>query len=232
MKISTKIALIAAGGAIIFGALTVVSSDMVSDPCTALAAKRDATYSAYTENNSRLKAMERAGSITVKQRFKMDGESAQKKAWMAAMRDADRCAGEYKSKKNAVATVFAVPAALAGVVAILAGFWAAVSAMTSPMDRALSPTVAAAADGAARQAAAARQAHAARADRRQQQGYGGGYTANYGAGAGGGYIDAEVVDFPMDEGEDWLNADPEPQPEPTTDDRPRSGWGRSVNFGD
>lgn len=229
MKISTKIALIAAGGAIIFGALTVVSSDMVSDPCGALDAKRDAAYSAYTENNSRLKAMERAGSITVKQRFKMDGESAQKKAWMAAMRDADRCAGEYKSKKNAVATVFAVPAALAGVVAILAGFWAAVSAMTSPMDRALSPTVAAAADGAARQAAAARQAHAARADRRQQQGYGGGYAANSGA----GYIDAEVIaDYPMD-GEDWLNADPvQPEPSPSTDDRPRSGWGRGVQFGD
>ncbi|EIC62283.1 hypothetical protein [Mycobacteroides abscessus] len=126
--------------------------------------------------------------------------------------------------------LFAGVAALFFIVAFLAGFWAVVSAMTRPMDRALSPTVSAAADGGARAAHAARQAAAARAERRQQQGYGGGYAANPGAGAG--YIDAEVVDFPMDS-EDWLNADPEPQPEPpTNDDRPRSGWGRSVNFGD
>ncbi|SLC41943.1 hypothetical protein [Mycobacteroides abscessus] len=110
-----------------------------------------------------------------------------------------------------------------------AAILAAVGAMTRPMDGALSPTVAAAADGGARAAAAARQAAAARAERRAQQGYGGGYAANSGA----GYIDAEVIaDYPMD-GEDWLNADPEPEPAPTTnDDRPRSGWGRSVNFGD
>lgn len=126
--------------------------------------------------------------------------------------------------------VFAGIAGLFFIITVLAGFWAVVSAMTRPMDRALSPTVAAAADGAARQAHAARQAAAARAERRAQQGYSGGYAANPGAGVGG-YIDAEVVDFPMD-GEDWLNTDPEPQPEPTTDDRPRSGWGRSVNFGD
>lgn len=125
--------------------------------------------------------------------------------------------------------VFAGIALLFAVTAVLAGFWALTTALTRPMDRALSPTVAAAADGGARAAAAARQAHAARAERRQQQGYGG-YAANPGAGVGG-YIDAEVVDFP--DGEDWLNADPEPQPEPTTnDDRPRSGWGRGVQFGD
>lgn len=125
--------------------------------------------------------------------------------------------------------LFAGIAGLFLLVAVLAGFWAAVSAMTSPMDRALSPTVAAAADGAARQAHAARQAAAARAERRQQQqGYSGGYAANPGA----GYIDAEVVDFP--DGEDWLNTDsvqPDPEP-PTNEDRPRSGWGRGVQFGD
>lgn len=129
--------------------------------------------------------------------------------------------------------VFAGIAGLFFIIAILAGFWALTTALTRPMDRALSPTVAAAADGGARAAAAARQAHAARAERRAQQGYGGGYAANYGADAGvGGYIDAEVVDFP--DGEDWLNADPvQPEPETATnDDRPRSGWGRSVNFGD
>lgn len=123
--------------------------------------------------------------------------------------------------------VFAGIAGLFFIVAVLAGFWAVVSAMTRPMDRALSPTVTAAADGAARQAAAARQAHAARAERRAQQGYGG-YAAN----ADAGYIDAEVVDFP--DGEDWLNTDsvqPDPEP-PTNEDRPRSGWGRGVQFGD
>lgn len=131
--------------------------------------------------------------------------------------------------------VFAGIAAIFGIVALVAGFWAVVSAMTRPMDRALSPTVAAAADSGAQAAHAARQAAAARAaERRQQQaqGYGGGYAANAGA---GGYIDAEVIhDFPMD-GEDWLNTDTSsaaPEPEaPTTNDRPRS-WGRSVNFGD
>lgn len=47
-----------------------------------------------------------------------------------------------------------------------------------------------------------------------------------------------VYEYPVTEDtedtEDWLS-DPEPQPEPspsTNDDRPRSGWGRSVNFGD
>ncbi len=131
--------------------------------------------------------------------------------------------------------VFAGIAAIFGIVALVAGFWAVVSAMTRPMDRALSPTVTRAADGGARVAGAARQAQAARAERRKQQhqGHGAGYSANYGDGAGG-YIDAETVDFPMD-GEDWLNT-PQPEPEtpsePTTNDRPRSGWGRSVNFGD
>lgn len=126
--------------------------------------------------------------------------------------------------------LFAGIAGLFFIIAILAGFVAAVGAMTRPMDRALSPTVTAAADSGARAAHAARQAAAARAERRQQQGYGGGYAANPGAGAG--YIDAEVVDFP--DGEDWLNTDPvQPDPEPpTNEDRPRSGWGRSVNFGD
>lgn len=129
--------------------------------------------------------------------------------------------------------LFAGIAGLCFLVAVLAGFVAVVSALTRPMDRALSPTVSAAADGGARAAAAARQAHAARAERRQQQGYGG-YSANSGGGGAGGYIDAEVIaDYPMDAGEDWLNADPEPQPEPpTNDDRPRSGWGRGVQFGD
>ncbi|BBX35971.1 hypothetical protein [Mycobacteroides abscessus] len=126
--------------------------------------------------------------------------------------------------------LFAGIAGLCFLVAVLAGFVAVVSALTRPMDRALSPTVSAAADGGARAAAAARQAHAARAERRQQQGYGG-YSANSGGGYGTGYIDAEVVDFP--ETEDWLNTDPvQPEPSPSTDDRPRSGWGRGVQFGD
>lgn len=129
--------------------------------------------------------------------------------------------------------VFAGIAALFFIIAVTAGFWAAVSAMTRPMDRALSPTVAAAADGGARAAHAARQAHAARAERRQQQAH----AANYGAGAGGygtGYrddvIDAEVVeDYPYTA--DEYAATPQPEaPREQPQGKPASGWGSSFTF--
>lgn len=121
--------------------------------------------------------------------------------------------------------MFAGIAGLFLLAAFVAGFWALVSALIRPMDRALSPTVAAAADSGAQAAHAARQAAAARAERRQAQGHSDGYSANAGA---GGYIDAEVVDFPMGDYDES-----QPATEPTTnDDRPRSGWGRGVQFGD
>ncbi|MDM2175301.1 Uncharacterised protein [Mycobacteroides abscessus subsp. abscessus] len=133
--------------------------------------------------------------------------------------------------------LFAGIAGLFLLVAVLAGFWAVVSAMTRPMDRALSPTVTAAADSGARAAAAARQAAAARAERRQQQGY----AANYGAGAGGygtGYrddevIDAEVIqDYPYTA--DEYAAPPQPEApraeEPQPQGKPTAGWGSSFTF--
>lgn len=116
------------------------------------------------------------------------------------------------------------------IVAVIAAMAWGIAAAIRPMDRALSMPLARGADSAARKASAARERQRQAAANRQQQGHGAG------AGAGADYIDGEVIDYPdggfADEFTDEYAA-PQPDPEPpTSDDRPRSGWGRGVSFGD
>lgn len=117
------------------------------------------------------------------------------------------------------------------IVAVIAAMAWGIAAAMRPADRMLSMPLARGADAAAQAAHAARERHQQAAANREARAD----ERGHGAAGAGGYIDGEVIDYP-DGGfaDDFTDdfTDEFVQPEPPTDDRPRSGWGRGVTFGD
>ena len=127
-------------------------------------------------------------------------------------------------------------AGLALLIAFLVGFFAVVTSLIRPMERALSQPLAHGADAGARAASAAREkaaaASAARAER-QAQGAQGAGAGGYGTGYRDDVIDAEVVDFPYESDEYPATGHTAPQPEPTPEpsmSKPTAGWGSAFTF--